>query len=58
MAMSHWRTVIQYGGEKLLTVEKNGVCRHVSTPMLKPVSERGGFVQKVVNESYLRCDTR
>jgi hypothetical protein len=58
MALSHWRAVFQHGGEQLPTVEKNGVCRHVNTPMLKSVSERGGFVQKVANESYLRCDTR
>jgi len=38
-----------------LHVEKKGVCRHVSSPTLNSVSERGGYVRNVVK---VKCTLR
>lgn len=47
-------TVLRCDGGFVFTVEKKGVCMHVSTSTLKSVFERGGYMRKVVkNEVYI-----
>jgi hypothetical protein len=49
-----WSTMLRCGKGCVWIVEEKGFCRHVVTPTLKSLSERGGYLGKVLKSAVYR----